>query len=173
MNFPCQNMTKARFCLRFVYEKTSLKYLSNVNWASLTRHQEYLHVLFFKVFRRSSYCVCLFNGYLFLPAFIPAFGRNRREPGSDTDQHSPCQGMKANHMIIPASEQPFLHLICRHSKFKKRPAVFTMFFPTPRFLWYLAAACIKSNEPKPLTFFPFWSWGKAGKHSKCLHEKNK
>lgn len=46
-------------------------------------------------------------------------------------------------------------------------------FQLTGFPWCLAAACVKSNEPKPLTFFPFWSWGKPGYRASACRNKKK
>lgn len=98
------------------YEKTLLKYLTNVNWRPLARHQEQLFVLFLEALGEA---LISFVSSMVNPAFIPVFGRNGEKPGSDTDLHSPCQGVRAHYMILPAGELPFLHLTCRHSKLKK------------------------------------------------------
>ncbi|KAI4530825.1 hypothetical protein MG293_018683 [Ovis ammon polii] len=46
-------------------------------------------------------------------------GKNGEKPGSDTDQHSPCQGITAHYKILPANEQLFLHLTYRHTEDSK------------------------------------------------------
>ena len=80
-----------------------------------------------------------------LTSIYLCFWKEWREAWSDIDQHSPCQGITAHYKILPANEQLFLYLTCRHSKFKKWPEIFMMFFPT-NWVSLVSGCCLHKEQ---------------------------